>query len=351
MILRPNFVRAAVLISSSFSAAPCFAQAFGQNPAAPAPIVYQGVVQQTQFEADERERAIKERQQRRQQEQQNQQGMQQMMNALGGMGGGAGGGKGQRGQRGAADDASGGASSGGGANDSSQANSASSDKLEPCGTPPAKVQADFQEMMEFRKSCRVADKGSNQKFAINAYRSSLGTPTMYLFDSNGECKYKTAVSYGSGQVRGTSNAPQACATNKGKYTPAGMHLTVPHPKGTNGYDEKNSLGLAGLEDQGSNARGILIHGSNSAGMGYSHGCSGVSENCRPDVMKFLGYGALVFNSFDDSQSAPGCTNTAGMKRSGTCRAEVAVNVSDASPAPSGSGGGGGGGTGGTGAAR
>lgn len=297
------------------------------------PIQYKAIQQANQAAIDAEERAKKRRKKQAEDDKQDRQQWSDLLNQMNG--GGAGGAGGRRRQ---ADNPS------AVSNAVSQNTGIVSGKLEPCGSVPAKVQTDLQTMMEFRKSCSAANKGSDQKFAINEYRNSLGTPTMYLFDSSGECKYKTSVSYGSGQIRGSSEGgPKACATKNSHSTPPGMHLTVPH-SGVREYNQSNSLGLAGLEDQGSNGRGILIHGSNSPGEGYSYGCSGVGKDCIGSVMSFLGYGALVFNSFDDDQSAPGCSSSAGLKRNGTCRAEVAVNASSASPGGATTGGG-------TGAAR
>jgi hypothetical protein len=196
-----------------------------------------------------------------------------------------------------------------------------SGKLEACGliSQASQVAKARDEAIKFRNECAIAQRGDNQKIAVNDF-SSGNTPYMYIFNVKGECLYKTAVSYGNGAgpVR-----PLPCSRDGSKLTPPGMHITAPHRNGTT-YNEGNSTLMVGLEGQQSAGRGILVHYAQSPGTASSWGCSGVGP--YDQVRKVLGYGSLVYNYFGDTPLAPGCGNGAGMgpPKPASCRMDAAA---------------------------
>lgn len=180
--------------------------------------------------------------------------------------------------------------------------------MENCGEPPASAREAYEEAKAFREKCSLANRGENQKIAVNDY-SGMRMPYMYIFDLNGKCLGKTAASYGNGAgpVR-----PQPCNDNGSHLTPPGMFLTSEHNGAS--YQSHNSLGLTGLEGQGSRARGVLIHPANAPGTASSWGCTGVGYEAFNAVKKSLGYGALVYNHFGNTVGPMSCSNKAGLSK-------------------------------------
>lgn len=182
-----------------------------------------------------------------------------------------------------------------------------SGKMEHCGAEtPAQVKAAFDEATAFRASCGAAQRGTQQKIAINDYSSKSQPPTMYIFDLQGNCLGKTAVSYGNGG--GVGKVPIACNTDGSHMTPAGFHLTSYHD-GNGKYNPTNSVGLIGLEGQQSAKRGVIIHIAKRPGTASSWGCSGVGAEAFGAVKSTLGFGSLVYNYFG---STSGCGNNKGL---------------------------------------
>jgi hypothetical protein len=183
-----------------------------------------------------------------------------------------------------------------------------SGKMEQCGaqTPP-QVKAAFDEAIAYRASCGAAQRGTQQKIAINDYSSQSNPPSMYIFDLQGNCLGKTAVTYGNGAGR---VKPQPCHINGSHLTPAGFHLTAYHDGGK--YGANNALGLVGLEGQNSVGRGVIIHPAKSPGTASSWGCSGVGFDAFNAVKSTLGFGSLVYNYFGNTGAPNRCPGTPGL---------------------------------------
>ena len=91
-------------------------------------------------------------------------------------------------------------------------------------------------------------------------------------------------------------------------TPPGFHVTYSHAGGGK-FTPENCLGMLDLQNQGSSARGILIHAGQGGGAS-TWGCSGVSN--FDEAKKDLGFGSLVYNYFGDKEkNAKGCTDATG----------------------------------------
>ncbi len=178
--------------------------------------------------------------------------------------------------------------------------------MEACGDPPASAHEAFETAKNFRQKCSLANRGDNQKIAVNDY-STIRMPYMYIFDIHGNCLGKTAVTYGNGAgpVR-----PQPCNDDGSHLTPPGFFLTAEHNGAS--YGPGNSLGLVGLEGQGAKGRGVVIHPAQAPGTASSWGCSGVGYGAFRAVQKSLGKGALVFNYFGNTGRPGGCTNINGL---------------------------------------
>jgi hypothetical protein len=183
-----------------------------------------------------------------------------------------------------------------------------SGKMEHCGNTngPTQVQSALREAKEFLNKCSLARRGNNQKIAINDY-SGGSTPMMYIFDLDGNCLGRTAVSYGNGAGK---VKPQPCSDNGAHLTPAGFHLTSTH----NGakYSGDRAIGLIGLEGQNSVARGVIIHPAKSPGTASSWGCSGVGYEAFNAVKSTLGEGSLVYNFFGQATGPSSCRNNPGL---------------------------------------
>jgi hypothetical protein len=194
--------------------------------------------------------------------------------------------------------------------------------MEGCGQVPASAQEAYETAKNFRGKCSLANRGENQKIAVNDY-SSVRMPYMYIFDTNGKCLGKTAVTYGNGAgpVR-----PLPCNDDGSHLTPPGFFLTSEHNGAS--YNSSNSLGLTGLEGQGSRVRGVLIHPAKAPGTASSWGCSGVGYTAFNTVKKSLGYGALVFNYFGNTGGPVSCRNKNGLSPAHNfCRLDSgAVNI-------------------------
>lgn len=199
---------------------------------------------------------------------------------------------------------------------------ASHGELENCDSPPPiqRVKAAYEEAMKFRASCEEAQRGDSQLIVINdfAITGQREMPYMYIFDQKGNCLKKTAVTYGNGLG---NTFPQACSDANCHLTPPGFHLTVAHD--SDSYPAGTSLGMAGLEGQGSNGRGVLIHPAASPGTASSFGCAGVGP--FDAVKRMIGEGALVYNYFAPDDAAKGCKSHAGMDHTHGCRLEVPRN--------------------------
>lgn len=176
-------------------------------------------------------------------------------------------------------------------------------KMQACGEPPASAKKAFDDAVKFRSQCGWAQRGENQKIAINdfATRPSM----MYIYDLSGKCLGKTMVAFGNG-ARG---AQVACSDANSHLSPPGFHITATH----NGakYNSNNSLKMVGLQGQGSSGRAILIHPTRAPGTSSTWGCAGVGYGAFGAVKKTLGLGALVYNAFPPSQVARNCGNKAG----------------------------------------
>jgi hypothetical protein len=194
--------------------------------------------------------------------------------------------------------------------------------MEDCGQVPASAREAYETAKNFRGNCSLANRGENQKIAVNDY-STVRMPYMYIFDANGKCLGKTAVTYGNGAgpVR-----PQPCNDDGSHLTPPGFFLTSEHNGAS--YNSSNSLGLTGLEGQGSRGRGVLIHPAKAPGTASSWGCSGVGYDAFNAVKKSLGYGALVFNYFGNTNGPASCRNKNGLSPAHNfCRLDPgAVNI-------------------------
>ena len=190
-------------------------------------------------------------------------------------------------------------------------------KMERCATPPPRVLSAIAEAKAFRNACSEAQLGDKQRIVINDY-SSKGRddiPYMYIFDLDGNCLGKTAVTYGNGLG---PVVPEPCSDNGRHLTPPGFHLTTSHDSSS--YPAGSSLGMVSLEGQNSGARGILIHPAARPGTASSFGCSGVGS--FDTVKKTLGKGALVYNFFGNKDRADGCHSSAGLKHNGkSCHVE------------------------------
>lgn len=99
-----------------------------------------------------------------------------------------------------------------------------SGKMEHCGpmNGPTQVKSALMEAKEFMNKCSLARRGPSQKIAINDY-SGGSTPMMYIFDLEGNCLGKTAISYGNGKGK---VKPLPCSDDGEHLTPAGFHPVV-----------------------------------------------------------------------------------------------------------------------------
>lgn len=185
--------------------------------------------------------------------------------------------------------------------------------MEECGDAPGSAKEAFETAKSFRDTCSLANRGASQKIAVTDY-SGVRMPYMYIFDLNGKCLGKTAASYGNGAG---PVKPQPCNDDGSHLTPPGMFLTSEHNGAS--YNSSNSLGLTGLEGQGSRGRGVLIHPAGAPGTASSWGCTGVGYNAFNAVKKSLGYGALVYNFFGNTTGPNSCRNKNGLARSRPCR--------------------------------
>jgi hypothetical protein len=226
--------------------------------------------------------------------------------------------------------------SGGSKPTTSMSNYLSSGTMSSCsanGSVPPSVMAAYHEAQEFRDRCAPAQRGANQKIAISDFSNMV--PTMWIFDSNGNCLKKTAITYGNGNGRGQ---PQACSDDGEHLTPPGFHLTCMHsgPKYATatspGYVQNDALGECSLEGQGSVGRGVVIHRAQAPGTASSFGCSGVCEACFDEVKATLGLGALVYNYFGNSFD-PSCRNKGGQSHSTRCSFEGENPPAEESPVP------------------
>lgn len=198
---------------------------------------------------------------------------------------------------------------------------AGSGVMEKCGGVPSNVRSALNEAMSFRSSCALAQRGNNQKIAINDY-SGNGTPHMYIFDLEGNCYGKTAVTYGNGAG---PTKPQPCNDNGSHLTPAGFHLTARHDGAR--YNASNSVGLVGLEGQNSRQRGVIIHMARAPGTASSWGCTGVGSQAFNAVKTTLGEGSLVYNYFGNSQGPASCRNKNGLPgKHSSCRLDANVSI-------------------------
>jgi len=178
-------------------------------------------------------------------------------------------------------------------------------ELEECGHIPQVVQAAFKEAMDYREYCPLArDRGPNQHIVINDYSSRTTMPYMYIFNLNGTCDKKTAVTFGNG----LGSRPVPCDDDRSHLTPPGFHLTGYH--NSDSFPASQCLGMVGLEGQESVGRGVLIHPAAHPGTASSWGCSGVGPFDRVKAM--IGEGALVYNFFGDKAAPGGCRNSAGL---------------------------------------
>lgn len=186
--------------------------------------------------------------------------------------------------------------------------------MDACGTVPSTAKLAYEQAVKFRKLCAHAQKGDQQKIAVNDY-SGGGTPHMYIFDLEGKCLGKAAVAYGNGLG---AVVPTACNDVNSHLTPSGFFLTAEHNGGL--YKSWNSMALVGLQGQDpTNERGVLIHGPKfpggptSQGTASTWGCSELSESAYKEARKSLGYGSLVYNYFGNTPAKRGCRNTNGLK--------------------------------------
>ncbi|MGE4130208.1 MAG: hypothetical protein AB7F86_01145 [Bdellovibrionales bacterium] len=181
--------------------------------------------------------------------------------------------------------------------------------MEACGTPPAAVMEQFEMIKKFRAACVLAQRGDNQKIAVNDFSSSNTKEAsyMYIMDKDGKCLGKTMVAFGNG----AGGARVGCGDANSHLTPPGCHLTAVH-NGSNKYNASNSLKMVGLQGQGSTGRGILIHATRAPGTSSTWGCAGVGYDAFKAVQQTLGYGALVCNFFQANQLASGCGNRRGL---------------------------------------
>lgn len=186
--------------------------------------------------------------------------------------------------------------------------------MDKCGVVPSTAKVAYEQALQFRKLCGYAQKGEQQKIAINDY-SGMGMPHMYIFDLEGKCLGKAAVAYGNGLG---AVVPTACNDVNSHLTPSGFFLTAEH----NGslYKNWNSMALVGLQGQDpTNERGVLIHGPKQPGgptyqgTAATWGCSELSESAYKEARRSLGYGSLVYNYFGNTPAKRGCRNTNGLK--------------------------------------
>lgn len=171
--------------------------------------------------------------------------------------------------------------------------------MEKCDKAPASAEAAYNEAKTYRASCGVAQRGEQQKIAVNDY--STRPAYMYIFDLAGKCLGKTMVAFGNG----AGGAQVACSTANSHLSPAGFHLTATH-HGNGKYNPGNSLKMVGLQGQGSVGRGILLHATRAPGTSSTWGCAGVGYDAFNAVKNTLGEGALIYNYWTPQQMAQGC---------------------------------------------
>jgi hypothetical protein len=142
------------------------------------------------------------------------------------------------------------------------------------------------------------------KIIISDYTNSRGM--MYIFDEKGEtCLKALPVDYGTGAGKDANPTPSCGAESK--QTPAGFHVTDETHDSAK-FPQPNSLGLVGLEGQGSLARGILLHGATGDGGAHTWGCSGVAKDEFQSIREMVGGGSLIYNYFGSDPKAPGCND-------------------------------------------
>jgi hypothetical protein len=189
-------------------------------------------------------------------------------------------------------------------------------EMQKCDKAPASAEKAYEEAKNFRASCRLAQRGDQQKIAVNDY--STRPAYMYIFDQAGKCLGKTMVAFGNG----AGGAQIACSDSGSHLSPPGFHLTAIHHGGGK-YNPNNSIKMVGLQGQNSVGRGILIHEAGAPGTSSTWGCAGVGYGAAFKAVKeTLGYGALVYNYWSPQQMANNCKNRAGMTNNGTCVADA-----------------------------
>ena len=145
--------------------------------------------------------------------------------------------------------------------------------------------------------------GGGQDIAVNDYTKANGC--MYIFNMDGSCKDAMTAAYGSGSA---GSPPVPGCGNGSKMTPPGFHVTAKHESAK--FNESNSLGMLDLQNQGSSARGILIHDGKGSDGATTWGCSGVGDFAKAKAD--LGIGSLVYNYFGAKEKdAKGCTDATG----------------------------------------
>ena len=190
--------------------------------------------------------------------------------------------------------------------------------LQSCGIPPMSATTALRKALTFKSGCHIV-RNSTKPMAINDYSSS--PPMIYLYKVESgryKCVGKTRVGWGSG--RGVSRSrPLSCSDGAKQMTPPGFHVTRVH----NGkrYNHSTSIGLNGLNGQGSVGRGVVMHGATYGMGGGSWGCPYFSMTAFKAIKSVLSpEGSMVYNYFGNAPKGPGCNSNAGVDPDpGSCR--------------------------------
>ncbi len=169
------------------------------------------------------------------------------------------------------------------------------------------------DMRQLREECApLGESSSIEKPIIVADLSDTGGKIFSFNEVNGQLvctKSYDSNSWGTGA--GTSGPPKHCADDGSKITPAGLHLLTEHD-GQEKWNKDNSLKMLGLETQGSEDRGVLVHGGHGSASCSTHGCSGMADEDFDDLKDNQNaLGGMWYNYFGSTPAADGCKDDSG----------------------------------------